>query len=348
MSDSSSNTKASSGDRRTFLKIGAGVVGGLVVGGAVAYVAKGSTTTTSTAYETQTSTLPAVTSTATSTVTSTAPPVTSTSTATSTVTSTSPPVTSTVTSTTTSTNTSEIVSLQTQLQNVYAFQTLGTSEVALVKAIAATIIPTDSNGPGATEAGVVYFIDAQLASKYGSSGHMYMQGPYIQHDLKTPVTIKGTTFSAGTMATVPDSGMRYQYNMDLRFFWKQGLVALETYANAKYGGNFETLSAANPLLCLQDLANNVPTYGTNSAQFGEILPSDFFYELYFMTFCGFLMDPMYGGNQGMVGWLLTAFNGTNQGNFYGEGHTTHDLMLATTPTALKPASLGQFQAAANS
>jgi hypothetical protein len=214
-----------------------------------------------------------------------------------------------------------------------------------VEAIAATIIPTDSNGPGATEAGVVYFIDGQLSSKYGWGGHMYMQGPFVQHDVTTPVTVNGVTFPGGTIATIPDDGMRYQYNMDLRSFWKYGLNALETYANAAYGGNFETLSAANQLTCLQDLYNNKPTYGTDTSQFGEVLPADFFYELYFMTYSGFLMDPMYGGNRGMVGWLLTAFNGVNQGNFYGEGFTTRQLMLATTPTPLRPASLGQFQAA---
>jgi hypothetical protein len=55
------------------------------------------------------------------------------------------------------------------------------------------------------------------------------------------------------------------------------------------------------------------------------------------------MDPLYGGNRGMVGWTYTGFNGVNQGNFYGEGHTVQELMVATTPTRLQPASLAQFQ-----
>ena len=62
-----------------------------------------------------------------------------------------------------------------------------------------------------------------------------------------------------------------------------------------------------------------------------------------MTWAGFLMDPMYGGNRGMVGWTLTASPGVNNGNFYGEGLTTKELMVATTPTILKPVSLAQFQ-----
>jgi hypothetical protein len=78
-------------------------------------------------------------------------------------------------------------------------------------------------------------------------------------------------------------------------------------------------------------------------QFGPVLPSDFAYELFFMVWNGFWTDPVYGGNKGMVGWEYIAFHGVNLGNFYGEGYTPQQLMVATTPIKLKPASLGQFQ-----
>jgi hypothetical protein len=246
--------------------------------------------------------------------------------------------------------------VQAALDSTTAFQTLGINEATLIQAIAATIIPTDSNGPGATEAGVVYFIDGQLNGKYGASGHMYMQGPFVGHDLTTPITpveqarpytaangqvytIGGGTFSAGTMKTVPDNGMRYQYNFNLRTFWRVGLLAFENYCNTAYGGNFETLSGANQIKALQDLANNVPT----QKSFSDIVPADFFYEIFFMVYSGFTMDPMYGGNKGMVGWLLTGNNGLNMGNFYGEGYTTKQIMVMPNPPILKPVSLGQFQ-----
>ncbi len=247
--------------------------------------------------------------------------------------------------------------LQAEVDNFTAFQVLGVNEVLLVNAIAETFIPTDSNGPGGADAGCAYFIDGQLAGKYGTSGHMYMQGPFIQHDLTTPVTPletpriftaangqtytvgTNTTFSAGTMKTVPDNGMRYQYSFNLRYFWHLGLQALESYAITAYGGNFENLPSANQVKCLQDLYNNVPT----QAQFNEIVPADFFYELFFMVYSGFTMDPMYGGNKGMVGWILTGNNGVNMGNFYNEGYTPKQIMLMTSPPILKPASLGQYQ-----
>ncbi|MDG6925330.1 MAG: gluconate 2-dehydrogenase subunit 3 family protein [Nitrososphaerota archaeon] len=255
-----------------------------------------------------------------------------------------------------STLSSQSSSLQANLDTETAFLILSTTEQAELAAITSTIIPTDSTGPGATEAGVVYFIDRQLKGEYGNSGDMFMNGPFIPAGTTSPVTVNGITYPGTTMnvsvAGTPYSvsypptanvrvgaGTRYQYAWEMKDFWRMGLAGIEAYANAAYGGNFETLSAADQQACLTDLWNNKPTL----AQFNNILPSDFAYELFFMTWCGFTMDPVYGGNKGMVGWTYSGFNGTNQGNFYGEGYTTKQLMVMTTPVRLQPASLGQFQ-----
>jgi len=214
---------------------------------------------------------------------------------------------------------------------------LGVQEQAVVEAIASTFIPTDSTGPGATTAGVAYFIDGQLNGKYGSNGMMYMHGPFIPAGVTTPVTVDGVTYTGGTMGSALNGPGKFQYNIILRDYWRSGLLAVEAYSNSAYGGNFENLSAANQVSVLTDLYNNKPT------SFYNIVPQDFFYELYFMIWAGFLMDPMYGGNRNMVGWQYVAFNGVNLGNFYGEGHTSMQLMLATTPNVLMPASIGQLQ-----
>ena len=244
-----------------------------------------------------------------------------------------------------STASSQAASLQTQIGMVTGFLTLNPTEQAVVEAMAEAIIPSDSNGPGAKEAGVIYFIDRQLASDYGRNANMYNKGPFVTPGLTGPVTVnnlagKPVTYSGGSMITLPNAGSKYQYGMLFRDFWRYGIDALETYSNSAYGGDFEKLSAADQAKALADLAGNKP------ASFNSITPSDFFNEVFFMTWCGFLMDPLWGGNRGMVGWELTGFNGTNQGNFYGEGMTTKQLMVATTPTKLKPASLAQFQQAA--
>jgi gluconate 2-dehydrogenase gamma chain len=227
--------------------------------------------------------------------------------------------------------------------------TLGLQEAAVVTALANTIIPLDSNGPGAVEAGALYFIDRQLNGDYGNNGRMFNTGPFIMPQTAGPLTVDSVvgpiTYSAGTVnANITwSAGQEYQYGMSLRNFWRYGILALESYANSAYGGNYESLSAANQIACLQDLFNNKPT----AATFNEIIPSDFANEVFFMTWASYTSDPVYGGNRGMAGWTYTASPGLNNGNFYGEGMTTKELMVATTPTILKPVSLAQFQQSQN-
>ena len=230
----------------------------------------------------------------------------------------------------------QISNLKTRVNTVVGFISLSVTEQSLLEKIVETIIPTDAD-PGAKEAGVIYFIDRQLAGDYGQSANMFMDGPFVPPGQAGPITVGTQTYSAGSPKPRVGAGTNYQYPLNLREFWRVGLVALQAYANSAYAGNFETLSSANQLLLLQDLWANKPT------TFSNILPSDFAYELVFMTWAGFLMDPLYGGNQNMVGWTYTGFNGTNFGNFYGEGHDPKVLMVATTPTRLKPASLAQYQ-----
>src|SRR5579864_8590198 len=54
-----------------------------------------------------------------------------------------------------------------------------TREEALdVAAAAAQIFPSDDSGPGANEAGVVIYIDRQLAGPYGRDHYRYTQPPF--------------------------------------------------------------------------------------------------------------------------------------------------------------------------
>ncbi len=52
------------------------------------------------------------------------------------------------------------------------------SEALIVAAATSRIFPTDQSGPGAREAGVVIFIDRQLAGPYGRDRYRYTQGPF--------------------------------------------------------------------------------------------------------------------------------------------------------------------------
>ncbi len=51
-------------------------------------------------------------------------------------------------------------------------------QALLVAAAAARIFPADESGPGASEAGVVVYIDRQLASPYGADRHRFTQEPF--------------------------------------------------------------------------------------------------------------------------------------------------------------------------
>ena len=53
-------------------------------------------------------------------------------------------------------------------------------EAQAIQAASARIFPTDESGPGATEAGVVIYIDRQLAGPYGKDKYRYTKGPWIQ------------------------------------------------------------------------------------------------------------------------------------------------------------------------
>jgi hypothetical protein len=297
----------------------------------------------------------------------------------------------------------QVTSLKTKLNTVTGFVSLSIPEQTLVESIVETIIPSDSTGPGAKEAGVIYFIDRALSQDYGHSGNMFMDAPHIPLNIPmnttTPLMVKPssawaflqnyqqtaylpagggggptaanpipypgakpTYMSGGANYTITygitanprvGSGIRYQYPVNMREFWRIGLAALQAYSNKYYSGNFETLSSANQLQVLKDLWSNAPETQTSPpppaddpTNFNHILPSDFAYELTSMTWAGFLMDPLYGGNQNMVGWDYVGFNGVNFGNFYGEGLSQKTLMVASSPTKLKPASLAQYQQAA--
>ena len=271
----------------------------------------------------------------------------------------------------------QVTNLKNRINTVTGFVSLSVSEQTLVEAIVETIIPSDSTGPGAKEAGVIYFIDRQLAGDYGQSANMFMQAPHLPPNIPAgsftvPVSMGWVNAPApagggGSTTSVPaytlgtanprvGSGINYQYSMNLREFWRVGLLALSgdikhSYTNLVYGGNFETLSAANQLQVLMDLWNGVPATKNHPVDdltgFSNIVSSDFAYEMTFMTWAGFLMDPIYGGNQNMVGWDYVGFNGVNFGNAYGEGLNQQTLMVASSPTKLKPASLAQYQQTAS-
>lgn len=244
----------------------------------------------------------------------------------------------------------KVKQLQSQVtQGQGVFLTLNGTERIVVEALAEAIIPTDSNGPGAKEAGVIYFIDRMLAGNYGKGGNMYLQGPFVTPQTGSlsllgavyPSTTKSAITYKGTIKPRLQAGTAYQYAFNPREFWRRGLVFLEDYCKAAKGNPFEILSSSDQITVLQDLFDNSSSNTALQSAFQGPNAAEFFNEVHDMVTAGFWADPIYGGNQGMIGWKLVAFNANYWGDDIGLG--TMKLMVAGTPTRLKPKSLGDLQ-----
>ena len=241
-------------------------------------------------------------------------------------------------------------SMQTQINQSQGYLTLNPTERTIVEALAEAIIPTDSSGPGAKEAGVVYFIDRMLAGNYGKGGNMFLQGPFITPQSGS-VTVMGAvypsttksaiTYSGGTIKPRLQAGTAYQYAFNPREFWRRGLVFLENYCQAAKDGTFESLSSATQVTVLQEMFDNSASNTALQSAFQGPTGGEFFNEVFDMVVAGFWADPLYGGNIGLVGWKLLASNGVNSGS--AEGYTPIQLATSSTPTRLPPLGLGDLQ-----
>jgi gluconate 2-dehydrogenase gamma chain len=82
------------------------------------------------------------------------------------------------------------------------------AEARTVQAACARIFPSDQSGPGATEAGVVIYIDRQLAGPYGRDKYRYAKAPFVE--------------------SVPEHG--YQAKASPREIYREGIKQLENFA----------------------------------------------------------------------------------------------------------------------
>ena len=123
----------------------------------------------------------------------------------------------------------------------------------------------------------------------------------------------------------------------------RGLMSFQTYCNSAYGGNFEKLTADQQTQVLQDLFDNKSDNSKLQDAFQAPNAAEFFNEVHDLVVAGFWSDPVYGGNQGMVGWKHIAFNANYWGDDIGLG--APKLMIQSTPTRLPPMSLSDLQKA---
>jgi len=161
-----------------------------------------------------------------------------------------------------------------------AYTFLMRPEAAFVEAAVARLIPADSLGAGAREAGVSYFIDRQLSGAFGTMGKNYREGPWREG--------------------IPEQG--YQLALTPQELYRAGIAEANRHCERAYGRRFDELSTEQQDEVLKGLETGRIVF--------EALPAPTFFEvLYTNTVEGFFADPAYGGNRNKIGWKLIGFPG---------------------------------------
>jgi gluconate 2-dehydrogenase gamma chain len=158
------------------------------------------------------------------------------------------------------------------------------TEVAFIEAAVGRLIPNDSVGPGAVEANVPFFLDRQLAGKFGRGDHYYLGGPWP----------KGT----------PEQG--YQTRFSPSQLYRAAIAAVDTYVGTTFDGAlFIRLEASKQDTVLKGLENGAITLA------GGVESKTFFAMLLQNTKEGYFSDPIYGGNKDMGAWKMIGFPGAH-------------------------------------
>jgi gluconate 2-dehydrogenase gamma chain len=159
---------------------------------------------------------------------------------------------------------------------------------ATVAAAMARIIPTD-DAPGATEAGCIDFLDRYL------SGIGYV---YAKPDGSGFEVLEGRSAEAWRKRIAI---MRQTYG--------EGLRDLDARARSGHGRDFVDLAADEQDHILRAIAMAEERAGPALQQTLTEVDLGFLPLLVMHTRQGFYADPIYGGNQGRVGWQTIGFPG---------------------------------------
>ena len=158
------------------------------------------------------------------------------------------------------------------------------AEAAFIEAAAGRLIPNDQIGPGGIEAGVPFFLDRQLAGRFGRGDHYYLGGPW----------------PTGT----PEQG--YQSRFSPAQLYRAAIAAIDQYVGANFNGvAFSKLAAQDQDKVLKGLESGEIKLdaGVDSKSFFEMLLQN--------TKEGYFSDPIYGGNKDMGAWKMIGFPGAH-------------------------------------
>jgi gluconate 2-dehydrogenase gamma chain len=180
-------------------------------------------------------------------------------------------------------------------------------EARTADAAVARLIPADDDGPGAREAGVVVFLDRQLAGAWGHGDHFYRKGPFLP----------GTP------------GQGYQLAFTPAEMFRLGFAKLDENARKLRGAPFADLAIEQQDELLSQAEHGKLDFGT--------LPSvTFFASLVDATMEGFFSDPIHGGNRDKIGWKLVGFPGVHAS--YANDIERHNVPWTRVPASIADAT----------
>lgn len=180
------------------------------------------------------------------------------------------------------------------------------AEAAFIGAAVDRLLPED-DFPSASQAGVVDYIDRQLAGPFGRGERIYLAGP-IQ---------RGT----------PQQG--YQLGLVPAQVYREALAAL--LADGP-GRDFPRRAPEQQDALLKQLESG-------AWMLGRIPSAVFFETLLANTIEGYFADPMYGGNRDMAGWRMIGFPGAFAS--YAQWVGRHNLRFNRPPMSIAMHAAGQ-------
>lgn len=161
------------------------------------------------------------------------------------------------------------------------------AEAAVASALADRVFPPDADSPGATDIGVVQYLDGQLAGDWGAGARFYRRGPFHEPD---------------------ESGLGYQLPLTPRELYKHVLPRIDEHARRRHG---DVMAALPPEQ--QDEVMTALEQGKVDLGLGQG-PNGFDSAAFFTMFLenvkeGLFADPIYGGNRDVAGWKWIGYPG---------------------------------------
>lgn len=161
------------------------------------------------------------------------------------------------------------------------------TDFVVLQSATEVIFPKDENGPGAIELGVPYFIDKQLAGRWGNNGRDYRHSPFIGK-------IKGKVNNSNPQID--------QLILSRGDIFIQGIRKLNQESQERFKTSFDKAEEDQQIEILQD-------FDDDKVKMNGVSSKNFFILLRQSTLEGAYADPLYGGNKDMLGWKMKEFPG---------------------------------------